>query len=222
MSASRPSSGAGGASPRRYEVDGFPGALTRAEIWRLARNGAIGPESLVSREGKAEPQPAGVHPDLEGLFGQRDEAPWIDRFGRELDRKIPMRRGFAVLMGVALLLTGIWSGITLTRVHDWSSVEGRVTHVFSRTGRNAEGEVSRRPMIRYRYRAGGRDHVNTTRKPLFVSALDGRPITVYYDPENPGNSVLSRVDLIPRTIGGIAGGLLLLGLQIRHLARRRA
>lgn len=109
-------------------------------------------------------------------------------------------------VGLLILAVSLFLGRQQQASVGWPSVEGRVINTYLEEYRDAEQEVSYTPRIIYEYRLDGQTY--TSQQIAFGieqsygsqnragDVLDefpvGSPVTVYYDPDNPGNAVLDR------------------------------
>ncbi len=86
---------------------------------------------------------------------------------------------------------------------------------FSRQEKKFRLFTQRRESILYRYTAAGQSYVGTEA----VSEVPRGPFTVYYDPAEPGRSVLQRPPLLP-AVAELIVTIALLGYALRGLRQR--
>jgi hypothetical protein len=162
----------------------------------------------------------------------QSEAETADQQSRNLRifaRFVSLGFGYLLLAGCALYLVLAWLDEP-----SWSSVQGTVTEkgvlpfstsFVGKYGSNYEN-TRYQPRINYRYRVGGRDYegirIGEGWTPNYAARSDAvialarysrSPLTVYYDPTNPGRSVLI-TGIVPgfiMVLGSI--GLLLVALS---------
>jgi hypothetical protein len=127
--------------------------------------------------------------------------------------------GALVLGGIAMALSGVWDAYRVARSYFWPTAAGHVVSVKmeDRGGVNADRF---QPQVTYSYRVGGRVYVSTQLSlsgPAEVSDdgeavaylqryIQSAPVTVYYNPLRPSDSVTEHT-LSERTIRGLSFGL---------------
>ncbi|MBF0284162.1 MAG: DUF3592 domain-containing protein [Magnetococcales bacterium] len=141
----------------------------------------------------------------------------------------------ALVAGLALLLVGLHPFLRSFESAHWPFVEGEVVsaHVTSPPSANSEnpaGGWGWRVDVRYRYRLGGEPEQTGSRIELGLGARryllrdfalrvverypPGKMVRVYYNPKNPGETVLERSPSMGVSLFWIVGGLSLMGLGI--------
>ena len=117
--------------------------------------------------------------------------------------------GTLAIMGVFLLIGGglsVWGWTILQNARasaTWPTAEGVITASEVTESRDGEGHDSYSPEVAYQYTAGNQEHESYTIKfgensydnrgraeAIAATYPVGQPVTVYYDPEEPGRSVL--------------------------------
>lgn len=141
---------------------------------------------------------------------------------------------FLIVAGIAMGAFGIWFIGTSTEARSWPAVEGRVLSTTVKvsimqtprsTGKARENPREYYPVIRYswivdgieytgeRYRLGTTHEKYKKREQAQAAAARfavGSPITVYYDPADPGEAVLETA-ISPAVYVPLILGLVFLG-----------
>ena len=139
---------------------------------------------------------------------------------------------FAALGSIALYISseGAYYG---TLSGDWPTTEGKMIESRIKT-RRKKGKKKRLLVIKYAYQVNGSRHINnkaqyldnvfysTTRKKEIVSQFPaGKIIPVYYNPDNPSQSVLFPGFSTGSFFGGIALGSIFMGIGMWGLVHLR-
>lgn len=129
---------------------------------------------------------------------------------------------FAFLVAVSIAVFGVLLGEYRYAVasESWPSTQGEVlSSAVRRSGR------TRWAAVRYSYRVGGKEMVGARVRYVAPVALEwasttvsrypaGTPVTVYYDPEQPRESVLEPGRRAAAFAAAVGANLLILGLAV--------
>jgi hypothetical protein len=127
--------------------------------------------------------------------------------------------GALVLGGITMALSGAWEAYRVARSYFWPTVVGHVVSIKIEDRGGASADRFQ-PHVAYSYRVGGRTYLSTQLRlsgPVEVGDdgdaaaylqryIPGAPITVYYHPLRPADSVTEHT-LNEPTIRGLSFGL---------------
>ena len=109
-------------------------------------------------------------------------------------------------LGLLILAISLYFGGPQRASLGWISVEGSVINTYIEEYRDADQEVTYTPRIIYEYTVDGQTYTSqqiafgieqsygsqNRADDVLEDFPVGNPVTVYYDPEDPGNAVLDR------------------------------